>query len=454
MSMNSVANAFKSCYNRGWLQFYKKKGENFPVSFFNYRPTEKKGEYLCSKIIRLQFRPTKSTYKGGIDMKPISRMLTLIVCIVVGVVVFALLFNLTKPAQPRIPSPEYSTLAEEYIDAIETFNNTGKVVVPKGARFSYDGKTIIIKDINSGAYVTCEFVLDGTVPVYFYNHYTSILPIFFSTILGIITTFACYAGINSCYEKRKYTALNRIKSTATYGDDRRISSDCFRCYKKDYCKCISCPYATKCGKCPTSDCIETFEDMLQENITSEDSSSFYYDEYDDVSEEMPEHYECDNYEDSISEETSESEKVSEQHECDDCEDTIFEETSESEEVSKQCEFDECKDTVEESVEKCDNCDKATSCECKDCYYIWSCDECPSENCVEKAKAKVKQSSGDSSVHTLDETVTAFQCTPDCSNFDKCECLHGCNYVSECHKCPYPGCTHDIEMKLLGLDIPD
>ena len=82
-------------------------------------------------------------------MKPISRMLTLIVCIVVGVVVFALLFNLTKPAQPRIPSPEYSTLAEEYIDAIETFNNTGKVVVPKGSRFSYDGKTIIIKDPKS-----------------------------------------------------------------------------------------------------------------------------------------------------------------------------------------------------------------------------------------------------------------------------------------------------------------
>ena len=430
MSMNSVANTFKSCYNRGWLQFYKKKGEYFPVSFFNYRPTDEKGEYLCNELIQLQFRPTKSTYKGGIDMKPISRMLTLIVCIVVGVVVFALLFNLTKPAQPRIPSPEYSTLAEEYIDAIETFNNTGKVVVPKGSRFSYDGKTIIIKDINSGAYVTCKFVLDGTVPVYFYNHYTSILPVFFSTILGIITTFACYAGINSCYEKRKYTALNRIKSTATYGDDRRISSDCFRCYKKDYCKCISCPYATKCGRCPTSDCIETFEDMLQENITSEDSSSFYCDEYDDVSEEMPERYECD-----------------------DCEDTIFGETSECEEVSKQqCESDECKDTVEESVEKCDNCDKATSCECLDCKYVYTCDECPSDNCVANFESKLEPDQEKAVEHVHEETESSFKCTPACVNFENCDCLHGCEYAHECRSCPYPGCTYDFENKLLGITI--
>ena len=348
-------------------------------------------------------------------MKHISRMLTLVVCIVVGIVVFALLFNLTKPTQPRIPSPEYATLAEEYIDAIETFNHTGEVVVPRGARFSYDGKTVIIRDIDSGAYVTCDFVLNGTVPIYDYTHYISVLPAFFSTFLGAIAAFACYAGISSCSEKRKYKALNRIKSEATYGDDRRISYDCLKCYKKDYCKCISCPYATKCGRCPTTDCIETFEDMLQENITSEDTSPFDYDEYDD---------------------------------------SISEETSKSEEASEQCDSVECKDTVEESVEKCDDCDKATSCECKDCYYIWNCDECPSENCVEEAKAKVKQSYGDSSVHTLDETVTAFQCTPDCSNFSKCECLHGCNYVSECHKCPYPGCTHDIEMKLLGMDIPD
>ncbi len=406
------------------------------------------------RLLGCNFVLPNSTYKGGIEMKPISRILNLVVCILVGIVVFALLFNLTKPTQPRIPSPEYATLAEEYIDAIETFNRTGEVVVPMGARFSYDGKIVIIRDIDSGAYVTCDFVLNGTVPIYDYTYYTSVLPAFFSTLFGAIAAFACYAGISSCYEKRKYKALNKIKSEATYGDDRHISYDCLKCYKKDYCKCISCPYATKCGRCPTTDCIEIFEDMLQENITSEDSSPLDYDEYDDMSEEMSEHYKCDNCEDSVSEETSESEEVSEQCECDDCEDSISEETSKSEEASEQCDSVECKDTVEEPVEKCDDCDKATSCECNDCYYIWSCDECPSENCVEEAKAKVKQSYGDSSVHTLDETVTAFQCTPDCSNFGKCECLHGCNYVSECHKCPYPGCTHDIEMKLLGLDIPD
>lgn len=336
-----------------------------------------------------------------------SRFFAVIVSILVGVAIFTTLYSLTKPAAPRVPSSDYQTLAEEYINAIETFNHTGEVVIPEGAIFSYDGNTVVIKDHDSGAYVTCDFVLNGTVPIYNYTYYVSILPAFFATFFGILFALFCYFSINAYGEGKKYRALNKIKSNAVYGDDRRFSSNCSKCHKKMRCKCIQCPYAKECGQCPSTDCMDTFEDMLLEHITPEDMSQY---EFDDIDQEK----------------------------------TQFEDVSQ-EVVSKE---DETANT-----NKCDDCEKRTSCKCEDCYYVWVCEECPSENCVEETKAKIQQSCGDASVHTLDESETAFQCTPDCSNFNKCECLHGCDYVSECHKCPYPGCTHDIEMKLLGMNIP-
>ena len=283
-----------------------------------------------------------------------SRFFALILSFLIGFAIFAGLYTLTKPAVPRAPSSGYQTLAEEYIDAIETFNNTGKVVVPVGAIFSYDGDTVTIKDHDSGAYVTCTFVLNGTVPIHSYTYSVSAMPLFFATLFSVLFAWFCYFAINAYSEGKKFRALNKIKANATYGDSRRFSSNCAKCSQRLKCGCLQCPYAKDCGLCPSTDCIDAFEDMLQENLTFEDKT---------------------------------------QQEADD---TVQEEPQ-----------TEAKQPCEEVFE-----------------------------------------------HTLDESEKAFKCTSDCSHFSKCECLHGCDYVSECHKCPYPGCTHDIEAELLGIKVSD
>ena len=394
-------------------------------------------------------------------MTSLSRFFAVIVSILVGFAIFTTLYTLTKPAAPRMPSSNYQTLAEEYIDAIETFNHTGEIVVPEGAIFSYDGDTVIIKDHDSGAYVTCNFVLNGTVPTYNYTYYVSMMPAFFATLFGVLFALACYGAINTYSEGKKFRALNRIKSNATYGDDRRFSSNCSKCYKKVTCKCIQCPYATECGKCPSTDCMDAFEDMLQEHITHEDMSQYKFDDTlkEEIQfEDVP--YKCDyeEHEETVEDASQECDfEEAEETAEDTSQECDFEESGETvEDTLQECDFDEHEETIEnasqDDVDECSNCNKATSCECADCHFAWICKECPSENCNEEVKTVVQQVYGE--VHTLDEAETAFQCTPDCSNFNKCECLHGCDYAIDCHKCPYPGCTHDIEMKLLGMDIPD
>lgn len=319
-------------------------------------------------------------------MKSRSRFMAIVISILVGGLIFALLYTFTKPAMPRLPSPNYSTLEEEYIDAIETFNHTGKIVIPKGAIFSYDGNTAIIKDVTSGAYVSCSFVLDGTVPIYTYNHYVSILPAFFAIFFAAIFSFGCYQGINALSNAKKFKTLDMCKHNATYGDDRRIALNCSKCYKKENCKCIQCPYLVYCGRCPTSDCEDYIEDMLQEHLKHED--------------------------------------------------VFAGENDESTSVQGRC----------------NNCDKATSCECLDCKYIYICDECPSDNCVANFESKLEPDQEKAVEHVHEESESSFKCTPTCVNFKNCACLHGCEYAHECKSCPYPGCTYDFENKLLGITI--
>lgn len=289
-----------------------------------------------------------------------------LISLFVFVVLLVSLSTVFAPATPRLPSENYVTLEEEYIDAIEHFNHTGDVFVPSGARFSYDNEKITITDINSGAYVSCTFVLNGTVPVYSYTYNKSIILAILPTVISLIAMFACYDGITSYLNKRKYKVLDKIKKNATYGDDRQNSSNCSRCYKKENCKCIQCPYATDCGRCPSSDCEDVIEDMLQEHIQSEKATS----EEDDI----------------------------------------------------------LKDTAETSP-----------CECQH------------ESCIQEFESEHVQEKKDSVIHTLDGSKGEFECTPDCSNFAKCECMQDCPYVQECHSCPYPGCTHDIQKELLGMN---
>ena len=63
-------------------------------------------------------------------MKSRSRFMAIVISILVGGLIFALLYTFTKPAMPRLPSPNYSTLEEEYIDAIETKTWLNESVTP------------------------------------------------------------------------------------------------------------------------------------------------------------------------------------------------------------------------------------------------------------------------------------------------------------------------------------
>lgn len=341
-----------------------------------------------------------------------SQIVSYVISLLVFVVLLVSLSNILTPVAPRLPSENYLTLEEEYIDAIEHFNNTGDVFVPDGARFSCDNKQITITDINSGAYVSCKFVLNGTVPVYSYTYEKSVVYLVLSLIISVGAMFACNEGLNSYFNKKKYRALNKLKKNATYGDDRRNSSDCLKCYKKEHCKCIQCPYVTDCGRCPSSDCEDIIEDMLQEHIKNEK------DAIDD---------------DDILEETSET------CECDECSCTEDASTTETDTQADEL-----------HASRCEDCIKFASCECDNCKHLSVCKECPHENCVEEFESEHVQEKKDAAVHTLDGSKGDFECTPNCSNFDKCECMQDCSYVQECHSCPYPGCTHDIQKELLGM----
>lgn len=202
-------------------------------------------------------------------MKIWHHFLAFSVSIVLGFIIFFPLATLVTPAEPRLPSENYETLEEEYIEAIEHFNNTGEIVIPDEARFSCDDEKITIKDIASGACVTCTFALNGKVPIYRYSYHPSTVPMFLVTIFSCLMALCCQYYILSFFSKKKYRVLNRIKKNATYGDDRKISSNCLTCYKKEHCKCIKCPYAVHCGRCPSIDCEDIIEDMLQEHVKSE-----------------------------------------------------------------------------------------------------------------------------------------------------------------------------------------
>ena len=51
MSMNSVANNFKACYNQVYLKrYFRRKKKIFKFHFLNHGPTRKKGEFLCRLV--------------------------------------------------------------------------------------------------------------------------------------------------------------------------------------------------------------------------------------------------------------------------------------------------------------------------------------------------------------------------------------------------------------------
>lgn len=201
-------------------------------------------------------------------MKKTHQFVAFLLSFLIGIACFIGLSVALLPAEPRLPSGNYVSLEEEFIDAIEHYNATGEILVPSGARFSRDSDKITITDIDSGAYVSCTFVLDGTVPVYRYTYSPSTFVPFFVTLVSCLLMLACHDHLLTLFSNRKYKVLNKIKKNASYGDSRRICSNCSKCFKKESCDCLQCPHATECGSCPANDCEVLFKDMLQENIKS------------------------------------------------------------------------------------------------------------------------------------------------------------------------------------------
>ena len=107
--------------------------------------------------------------------------------------------------------------------------------------------------------------------MYSYHQKSVTLYAIFSIVCATFATFYCWFAIKSYSNNKKYKALNKFKSSATYGDNRSNASNCLDCYKKEHCACLLCPYTGECGKCPTIDCIDDFEDSLQENIVVDEN---------------------------------------------------------------------------------------------------------------------------------------------------------------------------------------
>lgn len=190
----------------------------------------------------------------------------------------------------RSPIEPYKTLEEEYIAAIETFINTKEVVVPEDSAFYYDNQYIRISNNENTARVSCHFALNNTVPVYswYYESFSidelvgiivlislvfSILHIIFSAI-----TIKIYLISKKSSDKKKQKKLEKYKVSAEFGDERFSRSSplkptCINCEDFEDCKCLDCIYVRKCGKCPSYDCIEAFEEFLSDKINEENSNA-------------------------------------------------------------------------------------------------------------------------------------------------------------------------------------
>lgn len=197
-------------------------------------------------------------------MKKVTRVFVSILSIMIF---FLLLFGGTYCLQPvptREPAEGYQSLKEEYISAVETFTSSGNLVIPEGARFSYDNEEIIIRDKSSNVSLTCTFELNGTVPIYTWNdgswgRSTYVLLLILSTAIA----FLFYYSVDQKAEKRKFKKLNKIKSNSPDGDKRSKSPDCTACtYHRD-CSCPTCHYVKKCGECFHDSCQSEMEKRLK-----------------------------------------------------------------------------------------------------------------------------------------------------------------------------------------------
>lgn len=208
-------------------------------------------------------------------MKKVTRVFALTLT---ALVFFVILFGgayLIQPTPARAPSDGYETLKDEYISAIETFYKTGNLVIPKGARFSYDNETVIIKDKDSNVSLTCTFALDGTVPIYDWNNGNLEKSTYYALlVLAFAISFLFYYSLEQKAIKRKFRKLNKIKANSPDGDKRQKSIDCTACIYQRSCSCPDCRFVKECGECFHSSCVTNMEKRL-ENEESEESDSIF-----------------------------------------------------------------------------------------------------------------------------------------------------------------------------------
>lgn len=201
---------------------------------------------------------------------------------ILSIMIFFLLFfggiYCLQPVSTREPAEGYQSLKEEYISAVETFNSTGTLIIPEGARFSYDNEEIIIRDKSSNVSLTCTFALNGTVPIYTWNdgswgHTTYVFLLIFSTVMA----FLFYYNVDQKAEKRKFKKLNKIKASSPEGDKRAKSTDCITCTYRQDCSCPTCHYVKDCGECFHPSC----QTEMERHLESEDTNLSFEPEEDE-----------------------------------------------------------------------------------------------------------------------------------------------------------------------------
>lgn len=209
-------------------------------------------------------------------MKKGARIIVTILSVLIFFALFFSSFYFLSPKPAREPSEGYISLEDEYISAIETFNSTGKLVIPEGARFSYDDEQITIRDIETNASLTCTFALNGTVPIYSWDDGSWPLSIYFAILAVSIAAAICfYYDVEQKAIKRKFKKLNKFKSKSPDGDNRKHSTNCTTCCYRNNCSCLTCSYAKQCGECFHSSCQSDFEARLH---NEEEDSIFETDE--------------------------------------------------------------------------------------------------------------------------------------------------------------------------------
>lgn len=179
---------------------------------------------------------------------------------------FALFFGISyflSPNPPREPAEGFASLRDEYISAIETFNSTGELVIPEGARFSYDTEKVTLKDTETNAHLSCTFALDGAVPVYSWDDGSCPSVVYFAILAVSIAASICfYCDVEQKAIKRKFRKLNEIKANSPDGDNRKHSINCTTCCYRNDCSCLTCKFVKECGKCFHSSCQANFENKL------------------------------------------------------------------------------------------------------------------------------------------------------------------------------------------------